>query len=70
MSAPTIAGSRADPPAVFGGPFPSSDYSQVAGYGGVNLILYLAGFGLILVGHRLGARRRGAQPAVNLDPVR
>jgi hypothetical protein len=59
--------------AAFGGPFPNSDYTQVAGYGVVNLTLYLAGFGLILLGHRLGARRRArrhVQPAVNLDPVR
>jgi hypothetical protein len=59
--------------AAFGGPFPASDYGQVAGYGGVNLILYLAGFGLILLGHRLGARwraRRSSQRTVSLDPVR
>lgn len=58
--------------AAFGGPFPNSDSAQVLGYGAVNLILYLAGFGLIMLGHRLGAKRRvrrGAEPTVNLDPV-
>lgn len=58
--------------AAFGGPFPNSGCSQVAGYAVVNLILYLAGFGLILLGHRLAARRRarrGPQRPVSLDPV-
>jgi hypothetical protein len=58
--------------AAFGGPFPQSDYSQVAGYAVVNLVLYLAGFGLILLGHRLAARRRArrsSRGAVSLDPV-
>jgi hypothetical protein len=59
--------------AAFGGPFPKSDYADVVGYGTVNLILYLVGFGLIMLGHRLGAKRRArraAGQAVNLDPIR
>jgi predicted Na+-dependent transporter len=58
--------------AAFGGPFPSSDYSNVVGYAAVNLVLYLVGFGLIMLGHRLGAKRRArraAGRAVNLDPI-
>jgi hypothetical protein len=56
----------------FGGPFPNSDYTQVAGYGAVNLVLYLAGFGLIMLGHRLGTKRRARRQSrrtVSLDPV-
>jgi hypothetical protein len=59
--------------AAFGGPFPNSDYPDVIGYGAVNLVLYLVGFGLIMLGHRLGAKRRARRAvgqAVNLDPVR
>ncbi|MGN9813370.1 hypothetical protein ACTMSW_28955 [Micromonospora sp. BQ11] len=59
--------------AAFGGPFPSSDYSNVAGYAAVNLVLYLVGFGLIMLGHRLGAKRRvrrAVGQAVSLDPIR
>lgn len=58
--------------AAFGGPFPSSNYSNVVGYAAVNVVLYLAGFGLIMLGHRLGAKRRARRAtgaAVNLDPV-
>ena len=42
------------------------------GYGLVNLVFYLAGVGLILLGHRLSAKRRARRDstrAVSLDPV-
>ena len=58
--------------AAFGGPFPQSDAEAVYGYGVVNLVLYLAGFGLLQLGHWLGAKRRARRTArrtVNLDPV-
>ncbi|GEM_PF-4047286 len=57
--------------AAFGGPFPSSDYSSVLGYGGVNLVLYLIGFGLLLLGRRVAAGRRARRitRAVSLDTV-
>jgi hypothetical protein len=58
--------------AAFGGPFPKSDAEAVFGYGVVNLVIYLAGFGLLQLGHWLGAKRRARRTArrtVNLDPV-
>ena len=53
------------------GSFPSADYGAVLGYGGVNLVLYLVGAGLLLLGRRVGAGRRARRtsPAVALDPV-
>lgn len=47
----------------FGGPFPTSDLGQVVGYGGVNLILYLVGFGLLVAGARVAAARRTRRPS-------
>ena len=54
----------------FGGPFPQYDSSAVWAYGGVNLVIYLVGIGLVTLGYRLGSKRRAkrTQP-VSLDPV-
>lgn len=52
------------------GPFPQADSSAVWGYGVVNLVIYVVGFGLVYAGQRLGTRRRARRvEAVNLDPV-
>lgn len=53
------------------GPFPSAfpavaDDGQVAGYAAVNLIITAGGVGLVLLGHRLRARRQ-ARSEVSLD---
>ena len=59
--------------AAFGEAFPASDFTEVLGYGGVNLILYVVGFGLLALGARVAAgrrARRASQPAVELDTVR
>ncbi len=54
----------------FGGPFPDTDSGQVWGYGIVNLLIYLAGLGLVTLGYRLGSKRRATQTqGVSLDPV-
>lgn len=41
----------------FGGPFPDSSASSVAGYGAVNLIITGIGVGLVVLGHKAAARR-------------
>lgn len=53
------------------GPFPGESHVQVFSYGLVNLTLYLIGFGLLFLGHRLGSRRRARRTAreVSLDPL-
>lgn len=59
--------------AAFGGVFPASDFSSVLGYGAVNLVFYVVGFGLLAVGARVAAgrrARRASRPAVELDTVR
>lgn len=55
------------------GPFPSSlpavaDTGEVFGYAAVNLIITAIGLGLVLVGHRLRARRAG-RSEVSLDTI-
>lgn len=55
--------------------FPSDPEALPLGYLAVTAGIYLAGFGLVTLGHRLGGRRRArraARPAtaVDLDPAR
>ena len=40
------------------GPYPAASWGQVWGYGAVNLLIYLAGLGLVALGQRAGAARR------------
>ena len=50
------------------GPYPAASWGQVWGYGAVNLLIYLGGLGLVALGHRVRARRRGRRAgAVRLD---
>lgn len=53
------------------GPFPGDSHVQVFSCGLVNLTLYLIGFGLLLLGHRIGSRQRARRTArdVSLDPL-
>jgi hypothetical protein len=41
------------------GPYPDASWGQVWGYGLVNLLIYLGGLGLVALGQRARARRRG-----------
>ncbi len=52
------------------GPFPEASTGQVFGYGLINLIIYVAGLGLVYAGSRLRRRRlaRAAGP-VSLEPA-
>ena len=53
------------------GPYPDASSTDVWGYGAVNLLIYLVGLGLVALGHRVQAWRRGRRSgAVSLDPVR
>jgi hypothetical protein len=53
------------------GPFPKADDADVIAYVVVNLVIFAAGFGLVYLGHRLGARRRArASGPVALEPER
>lgn len=52
------------------GPYPDASTEQLWGYGAMNLLIYLVGLGLVVLGHRVRTwRRRGRSGAVNLDPV-
>ncbi|MFI5908888.1 hypothetical protein [Dactylosporangium sp. NPDC051541] len=51
------------------GPYPRADQTEVFAYAVVNLVILLAGLGLVSLGGRLGARRRAkADGPVALEP--
>lgn len=45
----------------FGGPHPDSEGSKILGYGLFNLIITLAGIGLVILGARVAAKRATKQ---------
>lgn len=49
------------------GPYPQGSTAEVFSYGVVNLVIFAAGLGLVYLGHRLAARRRG-RAAVPVEP--
>lgn len=51
------------------GPFPKASHGEALSYGGVNLLIYAIGLGLVYFGHRIGSRRRAGAGAgaVHLD---
>jgi hypothetical protein len=51
------------------GPFPQASTGSVWSYAAVNLVIYLVGFGLVFLGHRVATRRADRSGAVSLDPV-
>jgi hypothetical protein len=52
------------------GPYPDASTEEVWGYGAVNLLIYLVGFGLVALGHRVQIWRRARRSgAVSLDLV-
>jgi hypothetical protein len=52
------------------GAYPGADTADVLAYGGMNLAIYAASFGLLVLGHRVGRGRRARRTgAVHLDPV-
>jgi len=50
--------------------FPEDPQAVSWEYLAVTGAIYLIGFGLIVVGHRLGTKRRNRTTAVDLDPAR
>lgn len=55
--------------AAFGGRFPEYAQSEVWGYALVNLVIYAAGLGLVLLGSRVASSRR-AHPVRTMAPAR
>jgi predicted Na+-dependent transporter len=52
------------------GAFPKAGDSNVLAYGIINLVIYAVGFGLILLGHRVGRGRRSRRTGpVELAPA-
>jgi hypothetical protein len=50
------------------GPYPQASDGNVLSYAAVNLVIYLVGFGLVMLGHRLGSKRRASKNGpVHLD---
>lgn len=50
--------------AAFGAAFPAYEKAEMFAYGAVNLVIYAVGTGLLLLGARLGSRRRSREHAV------
>jgi hypothetical protein len=48
------------------GPYPNADKPEIWSYGVVNLVIFAVGLGLVLLGHRVAARRHHAR-GVALD---
>lgn len=44
------------------GPYPTTSWANVWPYGAVNLTIFLAGLGLVALGHWLAARRTAKRP--------
>jgi hypothetical protein len=47
------------------GPYPKADKPEVWSYGVVNLVIFAVGIGLVLLGHRVAARRHRTGVAVH-----